>query len=193
MQSWRGAAAEQLGLSVTAPLSSVPLVLPHFSRVIPVHRAGFCFSFLRSPTWQSAAGARASSKRGHCSPLLPPCWKPRHKASGLCWDVAIQPVWLQHCGDLGWLWSHTSPVGTLKDKRTKATADHAGTAQVPGTLGGLLELSLFLDMRDVQNPDRKRQLAGFEVICRPSLPGHRGKLEEGWRDFPSRLPPWHAA
>jgi len=41
--------------------------------------------------------------------------------------------------------------------------------------------------------DRKRQLAGFEVICRPSLPGRRGKLEEGWRDFPSRLPPWHAA
>lgn len=84
-------------------------------------------------------------------------------------------------------------MGTLKDERRKATAGHAGSAQVPGTLGGLLELRLFLDMRDVQNPDRKRQLAGFEVICRPSLPGHRGKLEEGWRDFPSRLPPWHAA
>lgn len=152
----RRTAAEQLGLSVRAPRSAVPLVLPHFSRVIPAHRAGFCFPFLRSPTWRSVAGARASSKHSHRSLLLPPCWKPRHKASGLRWDVAIHPVWLQHCGGLGWLWSHTSPVGTLKDEGTKATAGHAGSAQVPGTLGGLLVLSLFLDTRDVQNPGQKK-------------------------------------
>lgn len=91
--------------------------------------------------------------------LLPPCWKPQHKGFGSHWDAAIQTIHLQHVGDLGWLWSHTSltvPVETPQNEGMKAIASSCGSAQVPGTWGGLLVLCSFSESRDVQSLGQKK-------------------------------------
>lgn len=140
-------------------------------------------------TWWSADRAQSAASMVTALTLLPPCWKPQHKGFGSHWDAAIQTIHLQHVGDLGWLWSHTSltvPVETLQSEGMKAIASCCGSAQVPGTWGGTPgALFIFGVKRRAKPWTEKASLQGLKS----SLPAHRGKLEEGWRDFPIRLHP----
>lgn len=131
-------------------------------------------------------------------PCLPPCWT-QSLWVPLRWGCLDHQV-LARLSFRGWLWSHPDgPCGDPEGRGAGASALGEASAAKSGFRGEMRAGSKFQSwcsahfLRRGMADEGPGSLLGSSHLQLLAVRSQGEKPEAGWRDFPSRLPPWHAA